>query len=798
MQEKTTTTITYALLGATAVATFCLPRSLTVGTVTARGAGDPTILLLGVVRDFESTHADFGVVPSAGFGTYAGTVATALAGDHRPVFTGTGAGSGSGGSDPDLIAHWTFDEGTGTVAAGGDPSLDGTLQDSPVWTTGRLGGGLHFDGVDDYVNVPASATINIGGDYTIAGWFKLDAPFDGTAAVTQMIMEKTLDVNHDMLIALTGADLGKPDVSRGALVFKMENGPDWFYARYVWTNQVAWQADQWYHFAVVVNSAQSSQNKIFINGVDDTDPTTWGTIEPIDLGFSADLNIGGRFSDNLILPGDHYFGGVIDDIQIYRRALSDTDFPPFDAGGGFRVLTAWQDNMGRDIAPHVARSPDTTVAGLFDFVGVKTDLGATLTSNAHILPDPGESLVVETNAIGPGQINLNSGCSVDGDVSVGPGGDPAVVITLSASTISGTQGTLASGNSMPVLSAPAWLGGPTGDYIHNDGTTQTISTSMHVNQFAIQNASTTEVSGNVVIQCDGNFMVHDNSQFNVLPGSMLTVYVAGEFNIQAGCTFNNLTQDPGRALVLVTGVTDLKIQSSAGVYANIAAPAAALNIQSTAHVDGTFIGSHLALQSDATFTAKSGSLVAPPVYDPCGNLLGDAAGLAGDVSSGGITSAVTFDQWYRDALGTNLSKIHGITLTQNTLTGFWEYIEPAFYPIDNQLYGNETLAHNFHYTYMINARFTHSACGGHFISFEGGDGAWLFIDGQLVVDLGGVQADGEQRFDVNRIDGLVDGQVYDIHLFYANRDVNTGLFALKTSLTLSAGDSALLVSGRGD
>ena len=54
-----------------------------------------------------------------------------------------------------LIAHWNFDEGSGTSAANSaNPAFPGTIAGGTVWTAGPTGFGtaLAFDGVDDQVD----------------------------------------------------------------------------------------------------------------------------------------------------------------------------------------------------------------------------------------------------------------------------------------------------------------------------------------------------------------------------------------------------------------------------------------------------------------------------------------------------------------------------------------------------------------------------------------------------------------------------------------------------------------------
>ncbi|MHC4239189.1 MAG: hypothetical protein ACYSUC_05455 [Planctomycetota bacterium] len=54
-------------------------------------------------------------------------------------------------TDPNLIAHWKFDEGEGLTAYDSAGNNDGTLVDGPEWTLSGIDGSLMFDGVDDYV-----------------------------------------------------------------------------------------------------------------------------------------------------------------------------------------------------------------------------------------------------------------------------------------------------------------------------------------------------------------------------------------------------------------------------------------------------------------------------------------------------------------------------------------------------------------------------------------------------------------------------------------------------------------------
>jgi len=80
------------------------------------------------------------------------------------------------------VAHWTFDEGSGSTAFDSVGNNDGNLMGDPNWTTGMIGGALEFDGAGDgvYIN-PSSGTgsnLNIyNTDMTISAWV------DGTGSI---------------------------------------------------------------------------------------------------------------------------------------------------------------------------------------------------------------------------------------------------------------------------------------------------------------------------------------------------------------------------------------------------------------------------------------------------------------------------------------------------------------------------------------------------------------------------------------------------------------------------------------
>lgn len=153
----------------------------------------------------------------------------------------------------------------------------------------------------------------------------------------------------------------------------------------------------------------------------------------------------------------------------------------------------------------------------------------------------------------------------------------------------------------------------------------------------------------------------------------------------------------------------------------------------------------------------------------------------------GIQSADTFNQWYNDTPGVNMSYIVALKLSStNGIATFSASINngaglanSAFFPLDGAGFGNEGQNHNFSFTTEFHTSFKYQ--GGETFTFVGDDDVWVFINNQLVIDLGGRHGQLTGSVNVDTL-GLTVGQNYDLAVFQAERHTTQSNFRIDTSL----------------
>ena len=222
-----------------------------------------------------------------------------------------------GQSDPNLIAWYKFDEGSGNIAYDAtDNGNDAAISKTDKWDSGGIKSSNCLANLSLYstlyVEVPSSTFTNIDKQITLSLWIWTDPErlqgrickgYDSTRSrILSLSIYNSSSADKQYITAVMGADsAGNNDIRWW-----------WGYQDYYYPHQGSW------HHLAITKDCENDVERIYYDGKMQASFTpvpakTMAGIETLKLF----TNNGGNWSD--------YFRGKLDDIKIYDRALTSQE-----------------------------------------------------------------------------------------------------------------------------------------------------------------------------------------------------------------------------------------------------------------------------------------------------------------------------------------------------------------------------------------------------------------------------------------------------------------------------------------
>jgi hypothetical protein len=202
-------------------------------------------------------------------------------------------------TDPHLVGWWKFDKISGETAPdssryGHNGTLKGGLSSEKSSVPGRTDKALKFDGRDESIEVTGYKGVAGTQPRTVAAWIKTSS-------------------SRGEIVSWGADDYGKMwtfGFIRGRVGVTPNGG-------YLYINP-ATHDDKWHHVAVVVEEAEPpnlhDHVKLYLDGtVAEIHDIGLLDLWPVNTGRDLDVRIGRRFR------------GLIDDVRVYDRALSEEE-----------------------------------------------------------------------------------------------------------------------------------------------------------------------------------------------------------------------------------------------------------------------------------------------------------------------------------------------------------------------------------------------------------------------------------------------------------------------------------------
>ena len=487
--------------------------------------------------------------------------------DGTVTYTPTGGYTGSDSFTyltadlDDTTNYWRLD-GNGTDAVG---SNDGTVTGTTT-VTGAYGNALSFDEVDDNVVVSDFA---INNEFSLSFKFKVD---DNSGSDFQYIYSHG-DINNAnaLNVFLTEDSHANPGLLR-TVVRDTNDSLDNFALEFDVSHIIG--DGQWHTYTLTVASGEGS--KAYLDGVLKNSDTRGGdSFNP-----TTDIYFGARED----LDSDRFFGGSLDSVQLFNRALSTEEVNDTHTGGSSLgtvtvtvvdppvITNLASDNLAYTEGDGAAVIDQGTAAIVTDSDSSDFDTG-TLTVSFQSGSDSAEDvLAIRDQGAGPSNITVSGSTVSYGGTQIGTftGGSSGtnLVITLDADANATAVTALVKNITYQNTDTDnPTTGARTVRYVLTDGdggtsanydTTVTVSAqndAASVTNLSGDTLAYTEGDGAVVIEQGDDVVVTDVDSTDFDTGSLIVQFTAGSDSAEDVLAIRNQGVGAGQIGVSGSNVT---------------------------------------------------------------------------------------------------------------------------------------------------------------------------------------------------------------------------------------------------
>jgi len=211
-----------------------------------------------------------------------------------------------------------------------------------------------------------------------------------------------------------------------------------------------------------------------------------------------------------------------------------------------------------------------------------------------------EILKFGTNSIASGAFTFKNSSTINGDVVVGVGGNPDLVIDDFGATITGETRAMTERNALAPIEVPEWLESlPSIGTITDDST---VTNSAKYSSINLENSKTLLIDGDVTLYVTGEIILGNSAEVQIDNDSSLILYLGGDLEGKNSSTINNLTQNAKKLQIYcLDSCENMVFKNSSDFYGAIYAPNAEVIMNNSANLYGAVVAKGFEQMNSGTF-----------------------------------------------------------------------------------------------------------------------------------------------------------------------------------------------------